>query len=78
MIRAFKFIPFSEFPRTVSIMPYVNNFNEEWTFQANSGLLMFLFTDFEIEYHSRCVYDWVEIVDGNGRTLLGKPFKKEN
>ena len=39
---------------------------------ATGHIIEILFTDFVLEYHSSCRYDWVQVVDGDGTELLTK------
>ncbi|XP_053120680.1 cubilin [Hemicordylus capensis] len=55
--------------------PYSNNTDCSWIIQVDSGHRVLLnFTDFEIESHQACNYDYVAVFDGsnNEAPLLGK------
>ena len=45
---------------------------EEWTLSNPNGLIFIEFTEFQLEAHASCRYDWVQIIDGDGTTLLPK------
>ena len=52
---------------------YNNGENKQWPIQAPAGQhIRFEFTDFSIEDHKTCGYDWVQVIDGNGQELLKK------
>jgi len=50
---------------------YPNNFNKNYTINAEDAILI-TFSDFDLEVHRFCSYDWLMIVDGDGSTLLSK------
>ena len=51
--------------------PYPNYKDEEWKIETEEGKqINFKFMDFDIEKHSQCRYDWVEVIDENGQQLL--------
>ena len=54
-------------------LAYNNGENKQWPIQAPAGQhIRFEFTDFSIEDHKTCGYDWVQVIDGNGQELLKK------
>ena len=52
---------------------YQNREDKQWAIQAATGqIIIFEFSDFSIEYATSCIYDWVQVFDGNGQELLKK------
>ena len=52
---------------------YPDNQNKVYPIKVEAGnVIEILFTDFMLEAHDSCSYDWVRIVDGDGTELLGK------
>ena len=52
---------------------YLDNQNKVYPIKVAAGsVIEILFTDFMLEAHDSCSYDWVRIVDGDGTELLGK------
>ena len=52
---------------------YNNSEDKDWPIQAPAGQhITFEFTDFSIEPHSSCQYDWVQVVDANALQFLNK------
>ena len=52
---------------------YDNNLDMEYVMTAAAGeTVTITFTAFDVEFHSTCNYDWVEIYDGSGTLLLNK------
>ena len=57
---------------------YNNNEDKQWTIEAPDGqIITFEFSDFSIESHQNCVWDWVQVIDGNGQELLKKSCGNE-
>jgi len=65
-------------PEKVVMSPnYPSNYpdNQDQTYPvtvAAGKVIKLWFTDFKVEAHSSCKYDWVEIIDNDGTNLLGK------
>ena len=52
---------------------YDDNIDETFHRSVEEGSrILITFTDFDIEKHRKCDYDWVKIVDGDGTVLLPK------
>jgi len=52
---------------------YGNDIDKDYTITVDEGSKISLtFTDFNIENHKTCRYDWVRVEDGDGSELLGK------
>ena len=52
---------------------YPDNQNKVYPIKVEAGsVIEILFTDFMLEAHGSCDYDWVRIVDGDGTELMGK------
>ena len=56
---------------------YPNNYDDytDETFHRSveeGSLILITFTDFHLESHQSCGFDWVKIVDGDGTVLLDK------
>ena len=52
---------------------YPSNLNEDYPIKVEAGsVIEIFFTDFMLETHESCRYDWVRIVDGDGTELLKK------
>ena len=52
---------------------YPDNLNKVYPIKVEAGsVIEILLTDFMLEAHESCSYDWVKIVDGDGTELLGK------
>ena len=52
---------------------YPDNLDKSYPIKVADGhIIEILFTDFALEAHSACAYDWVQIVDGDGTELLAK------
>ena len=52
---------------------YPHKMNKVYPIKVEAGsVIEILFTDFMLEAHESCSYDWVKIVDGDGTELLGK------
>ena len=52
---------------------YPDNQNKVYPIKVEArSRIEIVFTDFMLESHSSCRYDWVRIVDGDGTELLGK------
>ena len=52
---------------------YPDNQNKVYPIKVEAGnIIEILFTDFTLEAHSTCRFDWVRIVDGDGTELLQK------
>merc|ERR1712002_235768 len=52
---------------------YGNNMDETFDRSVEEGSqILITFTDFEIENHPNCGWDWVKVVDGDGTDLLRK------
>ena len=52
---------------------YPDNQDKEYPISVDDGFVIGLwFTEFKIEEHSSCGYDWVQVVDGDGTVLLDK------
>jgi len=50
---------------------YPDKYEKEQTIQVEEGNILFLyFTAFNLEYHMRCHYDYLEIRDGDGSLLM--------
>jgi len=52
---------------------YGNNMTETFDRSVEEGSqILITFTDFDIESHPNCMWDWVKVVDGDGTVLLPK------
>ena len=52
---------------------YPDNQDKDYPIKvAADHIIEILFTDFELEAHASCAYDWVQVVDGDGTELLAK------
>ena len=52
---------------------YPDSWHKEHPIQVEQGkVIEILFTDFELEDHDTCNFDWVMIIDADGTELLGK------
>jgi len=52
---------------------YPDNQNKEYPIKVATGsIIEILFTDFNLEAHASCAYDWVQVVDADGTELLPK------
>ena len=52
---------------------YPDNQNKVYPIKVDAGsVIEIFFTDFMLEAHSSCRFDWVRIVDGDGTELLRK------
>ena len=54
-------------------LAYNNGEDKQWPIVAGAGqIISFDFSDFSIEAHSACKWDWVQVIDGSGQELLKK------
>ena len=52
---------------------YPNKHKKTETIRGGPGTELVLeFTDFDVEYHGTCRFDYLKIRDGDGTTLMGK------
>ena len=52
---------------------YPDNQDKTYPIKVTTGqVIEILFTDFALEPHTSCEYDWVSVTDGDGSTLLAK------
>jgi len=52
---------------------YPDNEDKEFPITVADGhVISLMFTDWQIEAHASCAYDWLQVVDGDGSVLLDK------
>ena len=52
---------------------YPDNLDKDYPIKvADGSIIEILFTDFVLEAHASCAYDWVTIIDDDGTVLLAK------